>query len=266
MGLKLGCQTYGWLAYANEHDSTFSYKLVLAEVAKTGFVGVDMTGGFYDGMPDPVDCKAECDALGVKLVCFSADVDDVEKAREVIEYLQANDGAALMVGGGFVPEGEDREAAWMQLIADANAMAELSREMAFPIGFHNHLWSLTETPEEIERFMAETDIAWCPDIGHMASGGADPQEFLRRYGERAVHCHLKDSVVDAQGKHVRFCELGKGNSGVDVDACLKILVEKGFDGWACVEQDQTSLTPFADQKYNHDYLEGLGYAAALKGE
>lgn len=266
MGLRIGCQTYGWLAYAHEHASEFSYRLVLAEVAKTGFVGVDMTGGFFDQMPSAEECRAECDALGVELVCFSAGVDDPDKARRLIDYLRANHGSALMVGGGHVPEGQAPEAVWKKLLADANTMARLSRELDFPIGFHNHLWTVTETPEGLERFLTQTDLGWCPDIGHMASGGADPQEFLERFGDRAVHCHLKDSLVDEAGQHLRFCELGKGNSGVDIDECLKILQRKGFNGWATVEQDQTTLTPYADQKYNHDYLEGLGYGWALHGK
>ncbi|NLO73274.1 MAG: TIM barrel protein [candidate division WS1 bacterium] len=264
MALHLGVQTYGWYAYQQEHESTFSYRLVLAECAKTGFRGVDMTGAYLPQMQDAAVVREVCDGLGVRIVCTGVGVDDLEKARVAIEFLRAQAGTALMAGGGWVPEGEDPEQVMDKLIQDANAMAELSRELDFPIGFHNHLGTVTETPEGLARFLDSTEIGWCADLGHMASGGAKPLEFLERYGKRVVHCHLKDSMLDEQGQHVRFCELGKGTAGIDLDACLKVLVAQGFDGWACVEQDQTTLTPFADQKYNHDYLEGLGYGWALE--
>jgi len=265
MPLKLGCQTYGWAAYAAQYGSTLSYKQVLAEVAKTGFVGVDMTGAFFEQMPEAQTVKRECDDLGLRLVCFSAGVSDLETARRKLEFLQVTGGTALMVGGGYLGPGADPEAVFAQLVRDCEKMHALSREMGIPAGFHNHLGCVVETPEQIERFLSETEIGWCPDIGHLASGGGNPVLLLEKWAHRVVHCHLKDSVLDERGKHVRFCELGKGNAGIDIAACLRILEAAGFSGWACVEQDNTTITPFTDQKYNHDYLEGLGYGEALKG-
>lgn len=263
MPLQLGCQTYGWLSYAGSYGSTFGYRQVLAEVAKTGFRGVDMTGGFYVQMPDPETVARECEELGVRLVCFSHDVSDLPGAREKIAFLKTTGGSALMVGGGVVPEGKDAETVYLKLREDCARMAELSAELDFPVGFHNHLGTVTETPEQIERFLAETEIGWCPDLGHMASGGGDPLALLRKWGPRAVHCHLKDCVLSPEGKHVRFCELGRGNAGLDLAACLGLLVEQGFDGWATVEQDDTTLTPFTDQSHNCQYLASLGYRWAL---
>ena len=263
MGLKIGVQTYGWYAYEREHDSTFSYKLVLAECAKTGFVGIDMTGAYAPQMIDVAAVRAYCEQVGVKIVCTSVGVDDLEKARATVGFLRELDGTALMVGGGWIPEGQSAETVMAKLLADATAMADLAAELDFPIGFHNHLGTVTETAEGLETFLNGTELGWCADLGHMASGGADPLDFLQRFGDRVVHCHLKDSVLDDSGKHVRFCELGRGNAGIDLDACLKVLAAQDFEGWACVEQDNTTLTPFADQKYNHDYLEGLGYGWAI---
>ena len=263
MALRLGCQTYGWYAYAGQYGSVCSYRQVLAEVAQTGFRGVDMTGAFFPEMTDVEAVAQECVDLGVRLVCFSHDVADVPGAREKIAFLRRTGGTALMVGGGSVGEGEDPEAVYQRLLVDCARLAELSVELDFPIGFHNHLWTVTETPEQVERFLGETEIGWCPDIGHLASGGGDAVAFLTKWGDRAVHCHLKDSVLDETGRHVRFCELGQGNAGIDLDACLRALLAHNFDGWATVEQDNTSVTPYTDQRHNCSYLRSLGYAWAL---
>ncbi|HEY3397192.1 MAG TPA: sugar phosphate isomerase/epimerase [Armatimonadota bacterium] len=264
MTYQIGCQTFGWIAYGNQYGSTVGYRQVFAEVALTGFAGVDMTGGFFDQMPAPEAVKQECDDLGLRLVCFSASVADLKTARRKIEMLQVTGGTALMVGGGNCGPEDDEEAVFAQLVRDCAAMHQLAQEMGIPAGFHNHLGTVTETPAQIERFLAETEIGWCADLGHAASGGADPLALLEKWGRRVVHCHLKDSVLDAQGKHVRFCELGRGNAGIDLPACVESLERAGFRGWACVEQDQTTITPYTDQQYNHDYLQGLGYADALR--
>jgi sugar phosphate isomerase/epimerase len=184
-----------------------------------------------------------------------------------VEVLRLTGGTVLVVGGGGGGQpGEDEEALFAKLLEDVERMGDLGRELEFPVAFHNHMWSITERPEQIERFLEATEIGWCPDLGHISGGGGDPQALLEKYGARVVHCHLKDVVKDEEGKWVRFCELGKGNAGLDNQRCLEILAAAGFSGWACVEQDQTTVTPYTDQKWNHDYLEGLGWGEELKGE
>jgi len=91
-------------------------------------------------------------------------------------------------------------------------------------------------------------LGLCLDMGHYAFGGGDPVEALKEFYPRIWHVHFKDydPKVGKQAvaenfdyfKSVEegvFCELGKGN--VDFESIVRILLERGYDGWIVVEQD-----------------------------
>jgi sugar phosphate isomerase/epimerase len=64
---------------------------------------------------------------------------------------------------------------------------------------------------------------------------------------------------------MRFCELGRGNVGLDWAVILHALDEEKYGGWLVVEQDQTTVTPMYDMSMNREYLASLGYEARIRG-
>jgi inosose dehydratase len=84
-----------------------------------------------------------------------------------------------------------------------------------------------QTPAEIERLLAGSDVPLLLDTGHLTAAGGDAVEGLKRWGGRINHVHLKD-VRDGV-----FCELGAGE--IDLRGFLAEL--EGYSGWLVVEQD-----------------------------
>ncbi len=139
---------------------------------------------------------------------------------------------------------------------------------------HPHVGTMVQGPQEVQRVLDGSPIALCLDTGHLLIGGTDPAELTRQAPERIAHTHLKD--VDA-GK-ARQVQAGRrtyteavregmyrplGSGDVDVEAIVRHLGRRGYQGWYVLEQD-TILTeeprdegPLADVRRSVAYLRGL---------
>jgi inosose dehydratase len=270
MGFRIGVQTYEWLAYADRFGSTFSWKQVCYEAGQAGWVGVELTGGWFADLPSPEEVAEFCESAGVRIVAFTGGIgtdEDLETTRRKLEYLRTLGASALMLSppGSAGVEPENRTAALDQFIERCKRLADYCDVWGIPAGLHNHLWTLCESEEEIRRFLDARPVGWCPDFGHAAAAGADVMSLLREYGDTIVHGHLKDAAVDEEGRWLRFCELGRGNVGLDWAVILRVLEEQGYGRWLVVEQDQTTITPMYDMAVNREYLASLGYEARIRG-
>lgn len=140
--------------------------------------------------------------------------------------------------------------------------------------FHHHCAGFVETPEEIDRFLSETDdqlIGLCFDTGHYTFGGGKALDGFKKHKDRIWHVHFKDaSPVVAQRsvaegwdymESVRngiFCELGKGS--VDFAGIVRELEAANYDGWIVVEQDVLPGmgTPLESAIRNRAFLQQIG--------
>jgi inosose dehydratase len=145
--------------------------------------------------------------------------------------------------------------------------------------FHHHGGGYVETHAEITRLLSMTDPAHVGlvfDTGHYAYGGQclDGDGILRAmqsFAERIYYVHLKDcsASVVAQAhaggwdyhtaiRQGVFCELGAGC--VPFDRVLAWLKERGYQGFATVEQDVLPGMgqPRESAARNRAYLKSLG--------
>ena len=139
--------------------------------------------------------------------------------------------------------------------------------------FHNHVGTVIETREEIDRLLGMVDpevVFLGPDTGHLAWAGMDPVAFCRDYAPRIKTMHVKDidcSVRDrgrdagwdyaAFSRNGIFAELGAGC--VDFPAIFDILRSAGFDGWLIAETDVTQKpTPLDSATISRRYLRSIG--------
>ena len=154
-----------------------------------------------------------------------------------------------------------------------NQVAEITLAQGVKSCFHNHVGSVIETREEIDRLFAlvNRDIVFMgPDTGHLAWAGADVIQFCRDYAASIKTIHVKDvnaavmrEGVAAEWDYATFSakgiwtELGQGC--VDLPTVFQILQDAGFGGWIIVETDVTQLeTPLASAVVSREYLRSLG--------
>lgn len=167
------------------------------------------------------------------------------------------------------------ETEWARFAEGVNRVVDHCRARGYEPTFHNETGTFIESPAEIGRMARDTAIGVCLDTGHLLVGGGDPVAFLREWGSRVNHIHMKSAdlarfeAVVAQGLPTTaiwdnevFPPLGEGQ--LDVDGLLAAMEDVQFAGWVVVEQDIFPKTPerfaraAADQRANRAYLAERG--------
>lgn len=165
---------------------------------------------------------------------------------------------------------------WKRLLDGANVLGRLAAEkFGLKLAFHPHAETHVEYEDQIEEFLEGTDPAYvtlCLDTGHHAYRGGDPVRFLEKHFSRIAYLHLKSvdaekqkQVEEKQTPFARAVELGvfcePSRGVVDFLALARVLKERGYDGWATVEQDMFPAPfdqPFPIARRTRAYLKEIG--------
>jgi len=162
-----------------------------------------------------------------------------------------------------------------RLYRNLEQAAGIVRSAGFEPTFHHHAGTFVESPEEVDAFLAHSDVGLTFDVGHLVLAGGDPLSAAARWGSRINHLHLKDvdrtrvaAILAAGGGMAEvwsggaFVAFGQGD--VDLASVMDLMAASGFDGWVVVEQDvlngpYLAIDRFlreraADQRVNRDAL------------
>jgi inosose dehydratase len=288
----IGC---GQITWPKEWDE----RTILAEIAAAGYdgapaaprpgYGVEETLALYAELglrPAPGYLGAEfwrtdqSDAILARaesMASFAAGVGCTElvvAAQGFHSYTTARGFTRSQVAGHVHPDDAMSAAEYRQFATTLNHVGEITLAHGVAACFHNHVGSVIETRDEIDRLWNLIDPALVfmgPDTGHLAWGGVDVVQFFRDY----IHCirtlHIKDIApqVLAEGREKRwdyatfsangiFIELGQGF--VDFPALFRILDAAGYAGWLTVETDVTRQpSALVSAQISRAYLAGLGF-------
>jgi inosose dehydratase len=258
---------------------------LLAMLAEAGYRGVDLGPVGYLGHGDELRARLERHGLDLAGGWIQLPLSDDEAFEAALPHLDAalrefavaaessrtalplptlaDDGSLARrdaPGRGEEVDALSR-AAWDRLVANAERAAERVRAMGLQPTFHHHAGTYVESPDEIDRFLAGTDIDLTLDTGHLVIAGGDVHDAVTRWVHRINHLHLKDvdravvaDVLRAGGGMREVWSSGAfvafGSGDVDVTGVLDAAIAAGFDGWIVVEQD---VLPF-DGTSQQDFL------------
>lgn len=141
-----------------------------------------------------------------------------------------------------------------------NEQIRATDEYGIKTALHNHLGSVVETQEQLDRFMEKCPGAYLIlDTAHLAGAGGDVIGTINRYHDRIISYHAKDFVYTDKSqsdwyKRLRFCGLGRGEMGeLNADA-VKLLTGYGYDEWILVEHDTHLREPMLDYADSREFL------------
>jgi inosose dehydratase len=155
-------------------------------------------------------------------------------------------------GGARMPEIGLDAAGWAALARNVDDAVRRCADRGWTATFHHHTCTDVESPVEVDRLLADTEIDITLDTGHLIVGGGDPVAGVSRWSGRINHLHLKDArtaviaealasgagMIEVWSKRV-FVPIGDGD--LDVAGVVAALKQSGYGGWAVVEHDNIAV-------------------------
>ena len=268
-GIHIGCQTYTWEMLGEEWKG--SVDDILKAIADAGYAGVEITntmiGGYYD---HPAEFRKALEKYNLAFPAFGfvpshgfterEFVDEeIERAREGIDFLTHFPGCRLVLAGGSTPTRDGLEKKFETMCSVYNTVAKMASERGVPVDVHahSHAGSIIEREEEYDRLMDMTDaslVGWNPDTGHIVRGGVDLLHLLAKHPSRIRHVHFKDVGTDGKWRMM-------GQGVCDFGAVLALLREMDFTGWVVCEEESEGARKdqLGSIVGNRKYITSIGY-------
>jgi inosose dehydratase len=270
--MRLGYHTITWGGVVGDAVGVTSVKdlyyrangpmdRAIKEIGALGYEGVEMfDGNVADYAERPHELRALLAEAGVELVSVYTGgnfiyreilPEELSRVTRAAELAQQFGATSLVVGGGARRFGGTQDHDY-DLLGDAlDAVVDIATEHGLEACYHPHLTTIVESPAELDLLFERTRIGFCPDTAHLAAGGGDPAELIRRYPDRIRHVHLKDARLDP----LEFLPLGEGL--IDFDDVRDALHESGYDGWLLVELDSYAGAPGEAAAVSKTFLDHL---------
>jgi inosose dehydratase len=248
----------------------------IKDISEVGFRGIQLRSNLMQEYGDKP--KALRDLLAEHRLTFTAfssggvrtapgtEADEIAKHTRHAAFVRDAGGLYLQVTDSARPkDGKPSADDFKQLGRVLTEIGKRATDLGVPVGYHNHMHSLGESPEEVDRIMESSDphfVKLLLDVAHYQQGGGDSARAIRKYRDRLLFLHIKDveSVApapgDANARPYRFVELGRGR--VDLPSIFAALKEINFRGWAVVELDSVTdkaRTPKESALISKKYLE-----------
>ena len=244
----------------------------MADISALGFLGIQLRANAVKEFRNTAELRDLLEKHQLKMVALSSGgvrIDPGVEAEEIAKHT-ANAKFVHDVGGLYLQVTDERPKDRAITAADYARLGKLITEigkrtadLGISLGYHNHMGSHGERPEEVDQILQATDPRYAKlelDVAHYFQGGGDPAKAIEKYGDRLLFLHIKDVEAlpdSANGKRLyRFVELGRGR--VDLPAVFDALHKVNFRGWAIVELDAVpdkARTPKESAAINKKYLE-----------
>ena len=246
----------------------------IKEISELGFPGIQLRSNILKDFGDrPRALRDLLEQNHLEMVALSSggvsitagsEQDEIAKHVRNARFVHDVGGHYLQVTDSARPKGRKPEAAdFKQLGRVLTEIGKQATDLGVPVGYHNHMGSLGEAPDEVDRILDAADQRYVKlelDIAHYQQGGGDPTHAIRQYHNRLLFLHIKDvetlATNDERGRGYRWVELGRGR--VDLPAVFAALKDVKFRGWAVIELDSVpdkSRTPKECAEISKKYVE-----------
>lgn len=244
----------------------------IEDIAALGFHGIQLRANAVKEFTSPSELRDLLEKHQLKMIALSSGgvrIDPAVESEEIAKHT-ANAKFVRDVGGLYLQVTDERPKDRVITAADYVRLGKLITEigkrtadLGISLGYHNHMGSLGEKPEEVDQILQAADPRYAKfelDVAHYFQGGGDPAKAIEKYHDRLLFLHIKDvePLPNASNpkRAYQFVELGRGR--VDLPAVFETLHKVNFRGWAIVELDAVpdkTRTPKGCAAISKKYLE-----------
>lgn len=225
-------------------------------IARLGDYGYDAAEGFFGNFEEADATRAALDAAGLTMPTLHVPLQMLEEDAAGVAAMCATLGTQAVYAPWIAPEMRGKTSAEWEALADRLAACHAAMaEFVIPLGWHNHDFEMVTladggVPMDILLTRAPM-IDWEMDVAWVVRGGADPIEWITKYGDRITAAHFKD-IAPAGEKTNEDGWADPGTGTVDWPAILTALREKTRCAVLVAEHDNPNdFDRFAKQAIAH---------------
>lgn len=246
------CEVPGW-------GYQMSPERVLNEMKEIGLTATEF--GPQGWLPIEAEARAaEVSKYGLKpvgafflAVMHDPNFDPIPMVEKELKAFEVAGGEFLILAADSGQDGYDSrpvldDEGWNTLFNNMSRIREVCAAKGITACLHPHWGTMVQNIDEVEKVLDNSTVGLCLDTGHLACGGADVVELVRKYADRVDIVHAKDihkemtdkllpgEITWSEGiKAGMFAPIGEGD--IDFATIVKLLNEAGFDGYYVLEQD-----------------------------
>ena len=153
-----------------------------------------------------------------------------------------------------------------------DVFAECGVKFALEVHPTEIAFDIYTTERAIEALGGRPEFGFNFDPSHLLWQGIDPVEFIRAFGDRIYHCHMKDCIVTLDGRsgilssHLNFGDprrgwdfrsLGRGE--VDFEEIIRALNQAGYQGPLSVEWEDSGMDREHGAKEACDFVRKIDF-------
>ncbi len=224
-------------------------------VASIGFKQVEPVMSHYD---DAAGTRAALDERGLTAPSGHFSLEAVsERTGWVIDVAKTIGIQQIIVPAVPTEVRTSRAADWH---ATTDAMASAAPALAdagLALAYHNHDWDLQPTdegPTPLDIILSAPDLKWQADVAWIARAGVPVNDWLSKYEDRLISCHVKD--IAPAGENLDEDGWSAVGDGVMDWKTLWSRCRQTPADWMVVEHDNPrDFEPFVKRSFA--FLQGL---------
>ena len=275
------CEVPGW-------GIQLPVQRVLAEMAELGFPATELgSEGYLPSDPSELGSVLSEHNLDLLASFVPVIVHDPTEVAETLRRVEASAELLRTAGATYfnsspvttwdwAPRRELTNDEWDHSMQMFGRIEEITEAHGITQVLHEHVGTIVETKDEIQRVVDHSDVRFVLDTAHFAVGGYNPVDFVQNHLDRVGLVHIKDcdlsiaeklnnaelTLMEAVQTGI-FPTVGRGD--LDLDRTIELLEQGGYEGWYVLEQD-AAITgaepgvgegPIEDVKKSVEYLRGL---------
>jgi sugar phosphate isomerase/epimerase len=175
----------------------------LTMLAGLGYQDVEGYGGLYADDAKLAEMAAGLKATGLKMPTAHFGIDMLEGDPAQALKIARTLGIKRIYCPHLMPDQRPMDGpGWRAFGARLEAAGRPYKAAGIGFGWHNHDFEFKATPDgaipQTEIMAGGPSLEWEMDVAWVIRGGADPVQWIRRYGPRITAAHVKDIAPAGQ--------------------------------------------------------------------